>query len=239
MKLEILWLLCNKNGKLCKGTLYEVKLYEPTVAAAQQVNCVLMWPDRCRIGTCRRGMTGWSSWCCFALRMTTNSRGQPPERWQCSLPPRKSSVPRSQKWCVYRATAVPNHVLHTTSLSVNLSGATLSDLPGFCRIIRNIMFGFYSLCILQTVQWLEILQRLCLHDNMEVQHRGLVIVYNMLSSDDELAKKLIESEILEILTIVGKQEDHPKRQPVLDAARACLSKAMDLGLIKPFADGRQ
>lgn len=61
----------------------------------------------------------------------------------------------------------------------------------------------------------------------------------MMNADDELAKKLIESEMLEILTIIGKQEDHPKRQPMLDAARASLSKAMDLGLIKPFAAGKQ
>ncbi|KAM6931263.1 protein unc-45 homolog B [Xenentodon cancila] len=89
---------------------------------------------------------------------------------------------------------------------------------------------------LVTVQWLEILQRLCLHTNPRIQHRGLVIIYNMLNSDDnELAKKLIESEMLEILTVIGKAEDNPKRQDPIDVARTCLVKAMDLGLIKPFS----
>uniref|UniRef100_A0A8D0CGJ0 Protein unc-45 homolog B n=1 Tax=Scleropages formosus TaxID=113540 RepID=A0A8D0CGJ0_SCLFO len=88
---------------------------------------------------------------------------------------------------------------------------------------------------LVTVQWMEILQRLCLHDNLQVQHRGLVIVYNMLNADSELAKKLIESEILEILSVIGKQEDNPSKQEVIDVARSCLVKAMDLGLIKPFS----
>lgn len=89
----------------------------------------------------------------------------------------------------------------------------------------------------QTTQWLEILQRLCLHNNPKVQHRGLVIVYNMLNSDDaELAKKLIESELLEILSVIGKAEDNPKRQEVIDTARTCLVRAMELGLIKPFAN---
>ncbi|KFW68504.1 Protein unc-45 B, partial [Pygoscelis adeliae] len=60
-----------------------------------------------------------------------------------------------------------------------------------------------------TTQWLEILQRLCLHDNMEVQHRGLVIAFNLFSADKELAKKLVETELLEILTYIGKQEDDP------------------------------
>ncbi|CAL8329480.1 unnamed protein product [Arctogadus glacialis] len=85
-------------------------------------------------------------------------------------------------------------------------------------------------------QWLEILQRLCLHDNPQVQHRGLVIIFNMLNSDDsELAKKLMECEILEILSVIGKAEDNPKRQDSIDVARMCLVKGMDLGFIKPFS----
>ncbi|XP_047448647.1 protein unc-45 homolog B isoform X2 [Mugil cephalus] len=89
---------------------------------------------------------------------------------------------------------------------------------------------------LVTTQWLEILQRLCLHDNPMIQHRGLVIVYNMLNSDNnELPKKLIECEMLEILTVIGKAEDNPKRQAAIDVARTCLVTAMDLGLIKPFS----
>ncbi|KAM4824125.1 protein unc-45 homolog B isoform X2 [Urocitellus parryii] len=61
-----------------------------------------------------------------------------------------------------------------------------------------------KLCIKMTQvtsQWLEILQRLCLHDQLSVQHRGLVIAYNLLAADAELAKKLVESELLEILTV--------------------------------------
>ncbi|XP_069034323.1 protein unc-45 homolog B [Embiotoca jacksoni] len=86
-----------------------------------------------------------------------------------------------------------------------------------------------------TTQWLEILQRLCIHENPMIQHRGLVIVFNMLNSDDnELAKKLVESELLEILTVIGKAADNPKRQDAIDAARTCIVRAMDLGLIKPF-----
>ncbi|XP_061762332.1 protein unc-45 homolog B [Nerophis ophidion] len=89
---------------------------------------------------------------------------------------------------------------------------------------------------LVSTQWLEILQRLCLHTNPMIQHRGLVIVYNMLNSEDgELTKKLIESELLEIMTVIGKAEDNPKRQEPIDVARTCLVKAMELGLIKPFS----
>ncbi|XP_053130637.1 protein unc-45 homolog B isoform X2 [Hemicordylus capensis] len=86
-----------------------------------------------------------------------------------------------------------------------------------------------------TTQWLEILQRLCIHDKLDVQHRGLVVVYNLIHADQELAKKLVESEMLEILTIVGKQADDPKKQHVLNVARECLVKCMDYGFIKPLS----
>lgn len=61
-------------------------------------------------------------------------------------------------------------------------------------------------------------------------------MYNMLDADEELAKKLIESELLEILTYVAKLEDNPKKQNAINAARACLSTAMDRGLVKPFSN---
>ncbi|ELK01783.1 protein unc-45 homolog B [Pteropus alecto] len=86
-----------------------------------------------------------------------------------------------------------------------------------------------------TTQWLEILQRLCLHDQLSVQHRGLVIAYNLLAADAELAKKLVESELLEILTVVGKQEPNEKRAAVIQTARECLIKCMDYGFIKPVS----
>ncbi|XP_074119649.1 protein unc-45 homolog B isoform X1 [Sminthopsis crassicaudata] len=86
-----------------------------------------------------------------------------------------------------------------------------------------------------TSQWLEILQRLCLHDRLSVQHRGIVIAYNLMAADQELAKKLVQSELLEILTFVGKQEPDEKRKQVVEAARDCLVKCMDYGFIKPFS----
>ncbi|XP_045693348.1 protein unc-45 homolog B isoform X2 [Phyllostomus hastatus] len=84
-----------------------------------------------------------------------------------------------------------------------------------------------------TTQWLEILQRLCLHDQLCVQHRGLVIARNLLAADAELARTLVESELLEILTAVGKQEPDEKKAAVIQTARECLVKCMDYGFIKP------
>nr|XP_033778843.1 protein unc-45 homolog B [Geotrypetes seraphini] len=86
-----------------------------------------------------------------------------------------------------------------------------------------------------TTQWTEILQRLCLSGNLEIQHRGLVIAHNLVSADKELAKKLVECEMLEILTVTGKQKDDKKKQHIIDVAQDALIKCIDYGLIKPVS----
>ncbi|XP_029468641.1 protein unc-45 homolog B [Rhinatrema bivittatum] len=86
-----------------------------------------------------------------------------------------------------------------------------------------------------TTQWVEILQRLCLSENLEIQHRGVVIAHNLISADKELARKLVECEMLEILTVTGKQKDDKNRQNIIDVARDALVKCMDYGLIKPVS----
>lgn len=60
----------------------------------------------------------------------------------------------------------------------------------------------------------------------------MVIALNMMA-DQEIAKKMIESELLEILTVIGKMEVNAKNHDVIDVARKCLVKAMDYSLIKP------
>ncbi|XP_073429640.1 protein unc-45 homolog B isoform X2 [Dendrobates tinctorius] len=86
-----------------------------------------------------------------------------------------------------------------------------------------------------TTQWMEILQRLCLNEDLQVQHRGVVIAYNLISADQELAKKLVEAEMLEILTVIGKEENNPNKQHIIAVARDALVKCLDYGLIKPVS----
>lgn len=84
-----------------------------------------------------------------------------------------------------------------------------------------------------TAHWLEILQALLLSENAELKHRGAVIVLNMMTADKELAEKLMESEMFEILTVLAKNEGEEKKPPVARAAQECLHKAVEYGLIKP------
>lgn len=89
-------------------------------------------------------------------------------------------------------------------------------------------------CLLQTTHWLEILQALLLSSNQELQHRGAVVVLNMVEASREIASTLMESEVLEILSVLAKG----KEGPVTRAAVACLGKAVEYGLIKPNQDGQ-
>ncbi|XP_054433583.1 protein unc-45 homolog A isoform X2 [Pteronotus mesoamericanus] len=84
-----------------------------------------------------------------------------------------------------------------------------------------------------TTHWLEILQALLLSPNQELQHRGTVVVLNMVEASRETASALMESEVLEILSVLAKGEEGPVRR----AAAACLGKAVEYGLIKPNRDG--
>ncbi|NXE71238.1 UN45A protein, partial [Calcarius ornatus] len=60
-----------------------------------------------------------------------------------------------------------------------------------------------------TVHWLEILQALLLSPSAELQHRGAVVVMNMMAAAREVAEQLIASEMLEILSVLSKDKDKP------------------------------
>ncbi|KAG8516345.1 Protein unc-45A, partial [Galemys pyrenaicus] len=85
-----------------------------------------------------------------------------------------------------------------------------------------------------TTHWLEILQALMLSPSQELQHRGVVVVLNMVEASREVAGTLMQSEVLEILSVLAKGEDGP----VARAATACLGRAVEYGLIKPRQDGQ-
>uniref|UniRef100_G1K3J0 Protein unc-45 homolog A n=1 Tax=Xenopus tropicalis TaxID=8364 RepID=G1K3J0_XENTR len=83
-----------------------------------------------------------------------------------------------------------------------------------------------------TVHWMEILQALLLSENIDLQHRGGVVVLNMMTADKEVAEKMMESEMLEILSVLAKNEEEEKKKAVTSVAKECLAKAVEYGLIK-------
>uniref|UniRef100_A0A8C4F1A5 Unc-45 myosin chaperone A n=1 Tax=Dicentrarchus labrax TaxID=13489 RepID=A0A8C4F1A5_DICLA len=82
-----------------------------------------------------------------------------------------------------------------------------------------------------TTHWLEIVQALLLSEISDLRHRGVVIVHNMMQAEKSLADTLMESEVLEILSVLAKGgEGMPAA--VAKVAQNCLDKAVEYNIIK-------
>ncbi|KAK9503519.1 hypothetical protein O3M35_010058 [Rhynocoris fuscipes] len=79
--------------------------------------------------------------------------------------------------------------------------------------------------IFEVSTWLDIFHMILAHPNKDIQHRAMVIVYNIISSKKELAEKIIETDIMEILMAytmlndIEKSEVKKIAQEALDAAK--------------------
>ncbi|XP_059801900.1 protein unc-45 homolog A-like [Hypanus sabinus] len=88
-----------------------------------------------------------------------------------------------------------------------------------------------------TSHWMEILQALVLSPNVDLQHRGVVITFNLMNAEQELATLLMESEMMEILSALARDDDE-KKSKVCGVAKDCLDRAVEYGLIKPSVEGK-
>lgn len=70
-----------------------------------------------------------------------------------------------------------------------------------------------------------------LSDIPDLRHRGVVIVQNMMQAEKSLAETLIESEALEILSVLAKGGEGAI-EAVSRVAQNCLDKAVEYGIIK-------
>uniref|UniRef100_A0A8D3E2I0 Unc-45 myosin chaperone A n=1 Tax=Scophthalmus maximus TaxID=52904 RepID=A0A8D3E2I0_SCOMX len=84
-----------------------------------------------------------------------------------------------------------------------------------------------------TTHWLEIVQALLLSDIADLRHRGVVIVQNMMQAEKSLAETLIESEALEILSVLAKGGEGIS-VPISKIAQNCLDVSNCVGPVKSF-----
>jgi len=85
--------------------------------------------------------------------------------------------------------------------------------------------------IFDSKDWLESLHFLLANLNCDIQHRGVVIVLNMMKSTKDVAAKLIETDIMEILMALSKN-DNVQSEKVKELASAALDAAAEWNLIK-------
>ncbi|CAI9720409.1 protein unc-45 homolog B-like [Octopus vulgaris] len=86
--------------------------------------------------------------------------------------------------------------------------------------------------IVQVKNWLDHMLALAVNENIQIQHRGIYIITNMIRAEKDIAANIIESQILEVLMAVSKFEDSEKTM-IRECAEAALLKAAEYELIKP------
>lgn len=79
--------------------------------------------------------------------------------------------------------------------------------------------------------WLDAMRNLLANVNRDIQYRGVNIARNMMSSNREVAEKLIETDILEILMALTKIEDVSKAD-IKTVAEDTLEAAEKWGIIR-------
>ena len=80
--------------------------------------------------------------------------------------------------------------------------------------------------------WREALIQLVSSKDSELQHRGICIVYNLIDCGGEVAEKIVETEILEVLIAITRPEVDDIDEKIKDIARRALERAEEHKLIK-------
>lgn len=81
--------------------------------------------------------------------------------------------------------------------------------------------------------WHEIMCKLVASEDKELQHRGVVIVYNLIQATRQTAEKVIETNLLELLMAITQPAVDNIDEKVKKYAEDALKKAEEWKLIKP------
>ncbi|XP_039492698.1 protein unc-45 homolog B isoform X2 [Drosophila santomea] len=89
--------------------------------------------------------------------------------------------------------------------------------------------------ILAIASWLDILHTLIANPSPAVQHRGIVVILNMINAGEEIAKKLFDTDIMELLSGLGQLPDDT-RAKAREVAIQCLAAAERYRIIERTDD---
>lgn len=102
------------------------------------------------------------------------------------------------------------------------SGA-LAIMTSVSKIVCERMFSPQS--------WLEVLHTLIANPSTEVQYRGTVIILNMIESSEEIAAKLLDTDIMQLLNGLAQLPDDTRAKARATAAK-CLEAAAKYELVE-------
>ncbi|XP_054162334.1 protein unc-45 homolog B-like, partial [Oppia nitens] len=80
--------------------------------------------------------------------------------------------------------------------------------------------------------WLECLIQLVSNKDTELQHRGVCIIYNLIDAGEDIAEKIIETQIFEILVAITRPEVDDIEDKIKDIVTKALQRAEELNIIK-------
>ncbi|XP_076753558.1 unc-45 myosin chaperone [Xylocopa sonorina] len=92
--------------------------------------------------------------------------------------------------------------------------------------------------VFDSKDWLESLRYLLANPNSDLQHRGIVIVSNMMKSTKEVATRMIETDVMEILMALTK-DDSVQNKQIKELAAKALEAAAEWNLIRKYDNGEQ
>ena len=85
-----------------------------------------------------------------------------------------------------------------------------------------------------STQWVDILQGLAANDFADIQHRGIFILASMMAADEEVACRIVNSNLMELLMAVSKLEE-PERLASAKLAEKALKQAESWNLVRSIA----
>lgn len=86
--------------------------------------------------------------------------------------------------------------------------------------------------IITVNDWVDLLLSLAVNECLEMQHRGIFIVMNMVAVDKDIAAKIVEGQLLEVLIALSRFDESEKKT-IKECAEAALQKLTEYELIKP------
>ncbi|XP_026754995.1 protein unc-45 homolog B [Galleria mellonella] len=85
--------------------------------------------------------------------------------------------------------------------------------------------------LLDLQPWLETLRCLLANPDKEIQYRGTYILFNIINGDKDIAFKIFETDVMEILMALTKLEE-PEQKRTKELAQKCLNAAEEMGVIR-------
>ncbi|KAJ2942880.1 hypothetical protein O0L34_g15071 [Tuta absoluta] len=85
--------------------------------------------------------------------------------------------------------------------------------------------------LLDVQPWVDTLRCLLANPDKEIQYRGSYMLYNIVKDDKDVAARIFETDVMEILMALTKQED-PDQKRTKEFAQKILDTAEELGVIR-------